>query len=91
MYVLSCEAFLGSVKSAQFALAEASAPPSVSLVWSVFPRTGLPTGRGTLRSYPRWHILLRPPIAPIQWGRNINLLSFDYAFRPRLRSRLTLR
>ena len=37
-------------------------------------------------------ILLRPPIAQTfeQRCRNINLLSIDYAFRPRLRSRLTL-
>ena len=37
-------------------------------------------------------ILLRHPIAHngSRWYRNFNLLSFDYAFRPRLRSRLTL-
>ena len=42
------------------------------------------------RAYP---ILLRPPIAQTikRWYRNINLLSIAYAFRPRLRSRLTLR
>ena len=36
--------------------------------------------------------LLRHSIAHngLRWYRNINLLSFDYAFRPRLRSRLTL-
>lgn len=41
------------------------------------------------RAYP---ILLRPPIAQMvrRWYRNINLLSIAYAFRPRLRSRLTL-
>ena len=38
-----------------------------------------------------WPILMRHPIAPRRWCRNINLLSIDYAFRPRLRSRLTLR
>ena len=32
----------------------------------------------------------RPSIAPHTWRRNINLLSIDYAFRPRLRNRLTL-
>lgn len=38
-------------------------------------------------------ILLRHPIAHngFRWYRNFNLLSVDYAFRPRLRSRLTLR
>ena len=34
--------------------------------------------------------LLRPSITPARWYRNINLSSIDYAFRPRLRSRLTL-
>jgi hypothetical protein len=36
--------------------------------------------------------LLRHPIARngLRWYRNLYLLSFDYAFRPRLRSRLTL-
>ena len=42
------------------------------------------------RAYP---ILLRPPIAQTikRWYRNFNLLSIAYAFRPQLRSRLTLR
>ena len=41
------------------------------------------------RAYP---ILLRPPITQMvrRWYRNINLLSIAYAYRPRLRSRLTL-
>jgi hypothetical protein len=38
-----------------------------------------------------WPILMRYPITPRRWCRNIDLLSIDYAFRPRLRSRLTLR
>jgi hypothetical protein len=40
-------------------------------------------------AYP---ILLRPPITQTVgwWYRNINLLSIAYAYRPRLRSRLTL-
>ena len=38
-----------------------------------------------------WPILMRYPITPRRRCRNINLLSIDYAFRPRLRSRLTLR
>jgi hypothetical protein len=39
-----------------------------------------------------WPILPRPSIAqtPQTWCRNINLLSIAYAFRPRLRDRLTL-
>src|SRR5690606_29114227 len=41
------------------------------------------------RAYP---ILLLPPTAQTvkRWYMNINLLSIAYAFRPRLRSRLTL-
>ena len=37
-------------------------------------------------------IPLRPPIAhnELRWYRNVDLLSIDYAFRPRLRGRLTL-
>ena len=54
--------------------------------------------RSTLRGYPRttiaWDSLayLVPPsvIAANTWYRNINRLSIAYAFRPRLRSRLTL-
>ena len=40
----------------------------------------------------RWLFLPRPPIGDnaFQRYRNINLLSIDYAFRPRLRVRLTL-
>src|SRR3954462_10232875 len=51
-----------------------------------------------LHAYPRTTIarsplsLPRPPIGQTNatWYRNINLLAIDYAFRPRLRSRLTL-
>jgi hypothetical protein len=32
-----------------------------------------------------WPTLLRPPIAPLWWFRNINRMSIAYAFRPRLR------
>ena len=32
-----------------------------------------------------------PLLKRLRWYRNFNLLSIDYAFRPRLRSRLTLR
>ena len=34
---------------------------------------------------------MRPPWALFKMGRNINRLAIDYAFRPRLRIRLTLR
>jgi hypothetical protein len=44
------------------------------------------------RPSPATPSLPRPPIGQMSatWYRNINLLSIDYAFRPRLRSRLTL-
>ena len=40
---------------------------------------------------PGWPSLLRHPIAVMRRYRNINLFPIDYAFRPRLRGRLTLR
>ena len=45
---------------------------------------GLPLSIGSRISIPR------SSITPAEWYRNINLLSIDYAFRPRLRIRLTL-
>ena len=50
--------------------------------------TRLPQGDHRLGSLS----LPRPPIGQTvaTWYRNINLLAIDYAFRPRLRSRLTL-
>jgi len=38
-----------------------------------------------------WPTSLRPPIAPPGRCRNVDRLSIDYAFRPRLRARLTRR
>ena len=52
----------------------------------------MPTNRPTtFASHPIVKSLypLRPSIAPIHRYRNINLFSIDYAFRPRLRIRLT--
>ena len=40
-------------------------------------------------SAPGPHSLLRPSFTPYRQYRNINLSSIDYAFRPRLRVRLT--
>ena len=47
---------------------------------------------GPGRPTPGPPILLRPPIAhnELRWYRNIDLFPIDYAFRPRLRTRLTL-
>ena len=39
---------------------------------------------------PGQHSLLRPPLRSNTKYRNINLFPIDYAFRPRLRGRLTL-
>ena len=38
-----------------------------------------------------WPTSLRPLIAPSRWFRNVDRISIIYAFRPRLRGRLTLR
>ena len=65
-------------------------PSRLRFIWPAdFPlrppyTLGLPLPTGSQPS------LLRPSIAPIREYRNINLLSIDYAFRPRLRIRLTL-
>ena len=86
----SLEAFLGSVKSGTSVL---NFPPhhSLRICWTDLPIR--------LSHCLDAHIhpcafltLLRPPIAQtiMRWYRNINLLSIAYAFRPRLRSRLTL-
>jgi hypothetical protein len=53
------------------------------------PAYRLEPGRPT----PGWPTLLRPPFAQASswWYRNINRFPITYAFRPRLRGRLTLR
>ena len=51
--------------------------------FSLHPSTGI--------QYPATTIFLHPCIAPSFWCGNIHPLAIDYAFRPRLRSRLTLR
>jgi hypothetical protein len=87
----SLEAFLGGMGSgtgrdySQLASRLASTRPRICLrtLTTRLPpdnhRRGSPT-------------LPRPPIGQtgVTWYRNINLLAIDYAFRPRLRSRLTL-
>ena len=63
-----------------------ASPPGFS--WADRRPTSLAPGRPS----PGWPTLLRLPFAQtsIRWCRNINLLSITYAFRPRLRNRLTL-
>ena len=57
-------------------------------------RICLPDPPTSMNRHPAagWSTLLRPPFAqtPPRWCRNINLLPIAYAFRPRLRHRLTL-
>jgi hypothetical protein len=87
----SLEAFLGGMASGT-SLHRSSA----SRLRLCVPRISL---RNALRGYPRttsaW-VSLAYPVPPsviteATWYRNINRLSIAYAFRPRLRSRLTLR
>jgi hypothetical protein len=88
----SLEAFLGSMGSTS--LRDIVSPHHFSVFYK---RADLPA----LSTYqlepghptPGWPTLLRPPIAQtlIWWYRNINLFPITYAFRPRLRGRLTLR
>ncbi len=85
----SIEAFLGSVKSGTSSIR--TRHHSSTLQCADLP-THTPyclDAHNQRRAYP---ILLRPPISQTvrRWYRNINLLSIAYAYRPRLRSRLTL-
>ena len=84
------EAFLGSVRSRTSVL-KLPSPSQPSLQ----EETDLPISSASLlgRAQPvaRFSTLLRPPVVNgTRWYRNLNLLSIAYAFRPRLRSRLTL-
>jgi hypothetical protein len=86
----SLEAFLGGMASGTRRL-RASWHRTSGYVGPDLPRltpTCLPQDYHRLGSPS----LPRPPIGQTEatWYRNINLLSIDYAFRPRLRSRLTL-
>ncbi len=54
------------------------------LMWELFPGTG---SRQEKSSYPSQ---LSPSVTT-HWPTNINVVPIDYAFRPRLRDRLTLR
>lgn len=85
------EAFLGSVSTGPSGTK--ISPPHHSLA---FTESGFAYSPALLlkQALPSACVLalLRHPIAHsgLRWYRNFNLLSFDYAFRPRLRSRLTL-
>ena len=87
---ISLEAFLGGMASGTRRLRaswhRASGYAAPHLTWAT--PTRLPQDDHRLGSLS----LPRPPIGQMTatWYRNINLLAIDYAFRPRLRSRLTL-
>ena len=86
----SLEAFLGGMASGTRRL-RASWHRTSGYAAPDFPRatpTCLPQGNHRLGS----HSLPRPPVGQTDatWYGNINPLAIDYAFRPRLRTRLTL-
>ena len=69
-----------------------SSPPHHS---SGFSQSGFAYSAPYLLRHPSIRVLTYPPASPHhsiekRWYRNLNLLSIDYAFRPRLRPRLTL-
>ena len=85
----SLEAFLGSVKSETSVL---NFPPHHS---SSFDGRISLSIRLTAWTRSSIRALSYPPASPLRsnearWYRNVNLLSIAYAFRPRLRPRLTL-
>jgi hypothetical protein len=63
--------------------------PGAWLTRADFPIPHLTTVHGHFYSY-RSPFGRRPSIGPLRWRRNVDLLSIVYAFRPRLRNRLTL-
>ena len=86
----SLEAFLGGMASGTSLLSELGIPSQ-----AYGRRIYLPAAlRGCPRTTSAWVSLAYPVppsvIAVGTWYRNINLLAIAYAFRPRLRSRLTL-
>ena len=81
------EAFLGR-PSDHFLNINAVGPPAW-LVWADLPIPHLTRSHGHFYSY-RSLSKRRPSIGPLWWRRNVDLLSIVYAFRPRLRYRLTL-
>ena len=85
------EAFLGSVSTGPSGTINFPSPSQLDLTVGGFAYPPVLLLRRALPS-ARVLALLRHPIAHngLRWYRNFYLLSFDYAFRPRLRSRLTL-
>ena len=81
------EAFLGRL-SDNFGIISVLGP-ILWLMWADLPIPRLQIVHGHFYSC-RSPFKRRPSIGPLKWCRNINLLSIVYAFRPRLRCRLTL-
>ena len=81
------EAFLGR-PSDDFTNVNALGP-AAWLARADLPIPHLATVHGHFYSY-RSPYARRPSIGPPRWRRNVDLLSIVYAFRPRLRYRLTL-
>ena len=63
--------------------------PLAWIAWADLPTHHLARVHGHFYSY-RSPFGRRPSIGPLSWRRNVDLLSIVYAFRPRLRHRLTL-
>ena len=85
------EVFLDSMGSSHFGTCFPSPSPLRLLSKTVLPVLH-PTGLDALFQSRAWLTLLCHPIliAAPRWHRILNRLSITYAFRPRLRSRLTL-
>src|SRR5690606_16088303 len=88
--ILLLEAFLGSVRSRTSVLSI-----SLAITASMNNRTDLPIRSTLLLGRASISTILYPPASPHRtnerwWYRNFHLLSIAYAFRPQLRSRLTL-
>ena len=85
------EAFLGSVESGSWLVRRRASPLSSEYMGCRICLAAPPT-IAAIHPIGCIPILLRPPIAQTRlWRcRNIDLLSITYAFRPRLRHRLTL-
>ena len=83
-----CGAFLGSRASAACGHTTTSSALGVDAHKFHLPR-GPPTALNHHPSGGQPSFLRPPGFNAMRWYRNINLLSIAYAFRPRLRSRLT--
>ena len=87
------EAFLGSVHGTSWLALRLVSPSPLGVLIHRICLADPPTGLDRHNRSPAGLSLLRHPFAswsPLQWCRNVDLLSIGYAFRPHLRTRLTL-